>query len=115
MPDFSSAPLEKFVALTKRDLATQLSIDVETILLTNSMQLVWPDSSLGCPRPSVMYAKGLVPGYKIWLMANQVEYIYHTDLTGRIVLCPDQSEDSASGTPPVPGSGVGPTIGVPIK
>lgn len=110
MPDYSSAPLEKFVALTKKDLANQLNINIEAISLTDSVQITWPNSALGCPRPGEVYAQGLVPGYRIRLKANQIEYIYHTDLNGSFILCPSVSEDSNSGIPPVPG----PTIGVPI-
>jgi hypothetical protein len=103
------SPVEKFIALAKKDLAERLPIDYNSITALKADEIIWPDAALGCPSPGRVYAQGRVPGYRIWLEAAGREYIYHTDLNGLVVLCPQQNPDNGS-------SGTGPTpdIGVPI-
>jgi hypothetical protein len=50
-------------------------------------QVDWPDSSLGCPQPDMMYAQVITPGYRVVLALGDQEYVYHTS-TGRAVYCP---------------------------
>ena len=47
----------------------------------------WPDSSLGCPQPDMMYAQVITPGYRVVLALDDQEYVYHTN-TRRAVFCP---------------------------
>jgi hypothetical protein len=47
----------------------------------------WPDSSLGCPRPGVMYSQIVTPGYLIVISAAGKQLEYHADSRGRIVFC----------------------------
>ena len=104
-----SPPVEKYVALSKSDLADRLHIDAEAITLVRSRAMIWPDAALGCPGPGQVYARGRVPGYQIWLKAGDREYEYHTDLGGQVVLClADGPAGDAAG-------GATPQIGVPIK
>ena len=110
-PDFSSAPVNKFVELAKDDLAKNLAINTDQISVLDTKEMNWPNAALGCPAPGEVYAQMQVPGYRIWLNAGGVEYIYHTDLNGRVILCPTLNPDeiSTSGSTPAP------DIGVPIK
>lgn len=109
-PDFSSTPAEKFIDLAKNDLAKILGIRADEISVLDSKEMTWPDAALGCPAPEEVYAQGQVHGYRIWLSAGGVEYIYHTDLNGRVILCSNQNpDDGDSTTIPTP------EIGVPIK
>lgn len=103
--DFSSAPVNKFVDLAKNDLVKTLSIDSAQIDLIETQEIIWPDAALGCPKPGVFYTQGTVPGYRIRLSVAGAEYIYHTDLNGRVLQCP--SLDSVSTQDP--------NIGVPIQ
>jgi hypothetical protein len=102
-------PVEKFVALARKDLASRLQIDMSKISLVKSEQMMWPNVALGCPRPGKFYPQGKVPGYRIWLNAEGKEYLYHTDYNGQLILCPEMNPD-------IPGSTTTPTprIGVPI-
>lgn len=103
---------DKFVNLAKQDLANRLKIDVSQISLVEVVEVTWPNAALGCPSPGKNYATGRVPGYRIRLEANGTEYVYNTDLTGQIILCPQQDEPYTNATP---GATQGPNIGVPIK
>ena len=107
-------PAEKFVDLAKKDLASQMTITTEQITLVDAMEIVWPDAALGCPAPGKVYAQGRVPGYKISLEAGGQEYVYHTDLTGQVVLCPDVDPDNPASLSPS-GPTQDPNIGVPIQ
>src|SRR5262245_59833297 len=50
----------------------------------------WPDSSLGCPRPGLMYSQIVTPGYLIVLQAGGRVLEYHSDARGRVVLCQER-------------------------
>jgi len=108
-PDITSVPVEKFVDLAKKDLASTLNINNDQITLLNSIEMTWPNSALGCPEPGKGYSQSQVPGYRIWLEAGGVEYIYHADLSGQVILCPTMNPDDSSTSTQEP------EIGVPIK
>ncbi len=50
----------------------------------------WPDSSLGCPRPGLMYSQIVTPGYLIVVQAGTRLLEYHSDARGRAVLCQER-------------------------
>lgn len=104
----SAPPVEKFVALTKQDLATRLGIEVDKITLVKTAEKLWLNAALGCPRPGVFYVQGRVPGFQIWLEVEGNEYVYNTDFNGAVILCPELNPD-------VPNLDTGPTPGVPIR
>jgi hypothetical protein len=101
-------PVEKFVTLSIKDLANRLQIDASKISLVRTENTVWPNAALGCPRPGKVYPPGRVPGYRVWLNAEDQEYLYHTDYNGQIVLCPELNPDVPGSTTPTQ------QIGVPI-
>ncbi len=82
----AGSPAEKIVNAAKADLAERLGIAEEAIAVASIEEMEWPDSSLGCPQPGMMYLQVITPGFRIVLTANGQEYKYHTDLV-RAVLC----------------------------
>ena len=104
----STPPVEKFVALSKNDLASRLGIEPDKISLVKTAEKLWLNSALGCPRPGVFYPAGRVPGFQIWLEVEGAEYIYNTDFNGTLILCPELN-------PHAPNSSNDPTPGVPIR
>ena len=94
-------PVEKFVSLSKKDLAERLQIATEKIRLVKTAEMLWLNVALGCPRPGQFYEPGRVTGFQIWLEVEGIEYDYHTDLAGHVLLCPDTTTPT-------------PHIGVPI-
>jgi hypothetical protein len=50
----------------------------------------WPDSSLGCPRPGLMYSQIVTPGYLIVVQAGSRVLEYHSDARGSVVLCQER-------------------------
>lgn len=86
IPAPSNPTLQKLVAQAKEDLARRLSIKVEEIGLVEAKAVEWPDTSLGCPQPGMMYAQVITPGFRVVLEAEAKTYEYHTDQT-RSILC----------------------------
>ncbi len=72
-----------------RRLAEDRDIPPEEITVASWEPVDWPDTSLGCPEPGMMYAQVIVPGYRVVLEARGDLYRAHTDQTGaRVVFCP---------------------------
>jgi len=86
------------VELAKADLARRLEISVSEILVISVEAVDWPDTSLGCPEPGMMYAQVITPGYLIVLEAAGQTYEYHTDRSDQVVLCQTNGENQ----PPSP-------------
>jgi hypothetical protein len=63
-------------------------------VLPQSVQVItieprdWPDSSLGCPQPDMLYAQVITPGYLLLVEVSGERVEYHTDERGTIVRCP---------------------------
>jgi len=72
----------------KRHLAARLSRPEAAIALGRVEPVEWRDASLGCPRPGMVYAQVITPGFRIILLADGIAYEYHSDLAGRVVACP---------------------------
>ena len=69
----------QLVAQARADLAGRLGLSAESFQLTRAEAVEWPDSSLGCPKPGLMYSQIVTPGYLIVLEANGQAYEYHAD------------------------------------
>jgi len=81
---------EPLVELAKGDLAERKGIEKEQITVESVEPVEWPDASLGCPEPGMMYPQVITPGYRILLSHDGETYRYHTDARGnRVVLCGD--------------------------
>ena len=46
-------------------LAGKLGVGASELTLVRSNATDWPDASLGCPKPGMMYAQAITPGYEI--------------------------------------------------
>ena len=68
----------EMTALAVDDLAQRLSIPAEQIKVREVRAVTWPDASLGCPQPDMMYAQMLQEGLLIRLSAGGEMYFYHS-------------------------------------
>ncbi len=75
------------VELAVADLAGQLGIAAEAITVRSMEAVEWSDTSLGCPKPGMLYAQVITPGYRIVLEANGQSYEYHTGRGSTIMRC----------------------------
>lgn len=102
-PGTSGTAENRLVTQAKEDLAERLSIAVDQIQLVEFKAVVWPDASLGCPRPGMAYIQVPQDGALIRLKADGKVYEYHSGGARAPFLC----EKGAGETPvePLPGSG----------
>ena len=85
-PLATPAPQPDHRDLAVADLAARLSVNPAAITVQVVEPIEWPDASLGCPQPGMMYAQVVTPGYRIVLEVNGKSYEYHAG-GGGIVRC----------------------------
>jgi hypothetical protein len=87
---------DALVALARQNLASRLGYGPEQadsgILVVQATAQEWPDASLGCPQPGMMYAQVITPGYQIILEAAGRRYDYRAPMRhdGPVRLCTPQ-------------------------
>ncbi|MCS7222278.1 MAG: hypothetical protein RML36_15530 [Anaerolineae bacterium] len=79
-------PAAGLVAQAVADLAGRLAIAPDAVQVRAVEAVEWPDASLGCPQPGMMYAQVITPGYRIVLEAAGKTYEYHSSYT-YVVYC----------------------------
>jgi hypothetical protein len=89
--------LQNLVDKAKEDLAQRLSISASQINLVEARDVVWPNSSLGCPEKGMVYAEILTPGYLVVLESDGNTFEYHGGFGGDIIYCKNP-------TPPIIGT-----------
>lgn len=67
------------------DARTQLGTDDLDVLVGETV--TWPDGSLGCPEPGMMYTQALVDGYQIVVSDGTTELDYRVGAGGGFRLC----------------------------
>ena len=87
----STPSVEKFVALTKKDLASRLGVAADRIAVTKATEMLWPNAALGCPQPGMAYSQVLTRGYLIQLQTDTRVYEYHTDADQLVVFCGEKT------------------------
>ena len=85
------------------DLSVRLGIGPDAITLVSAESVVWPDGSLGCPRPDMGYKQVQQDGMRIVLKAQGRTFEYHSGGSRSPFLC-ESPAPTPSGTPP-PGEG----------
>mgnify|MGYP000120852429 CR=1 FL=1 len=75
------------VRLATEDLARRLGVRPAAIRPVRVQAVDWSDTSLGCPRPDMVYAQVITPGYVVILSAQGRDYEYHTDAGRFVVWC----------------------------
>ena len=86
----------KIVDAALADAARRTAAARSTLKVISAERVVWPDGSLGCPEPGVVYTMAPVPGYRIRVRSPDALLDYHASNRGRLVLCPS----AQSGGPP---------------
>ncbi len=77
------------VAAAVEMLAREVGCEPGEIDVADVTPVTWPDSSLGCPAPGMMYLQVLTPGYRIRLRHRGQEYLVHTDRGKHALRCAD--------------------------
>jgi hypothetical protein len=98
---------KQVVRLAVEDLAKRLDLATEEMRLVSVEAVDWPDTSLGCPQPGMMYAQVITPGYRIVLETQEETYDYHTDTGDHIILCQSEGRSQESEAPATPSAATG--------
>ena len=101
IPASSDQTVQLQVKKAREDLSQRLSIDVDQIKTLEIREVIWPDSSLGCPEEGVAYQQVPQAGLLIRLGVGENMYFYHGDKTQAPFLCEQTSELFKRGTPKV--------------
>lgn len=86
----SDPVMDKLVLAAKQDLQQRLGtgqLRADAITVLEAQRVTWPDSSVGCPRPGMMYMQVLTEGARIVLSANERIYLYHSGSDSTPTLC----------------------------
>ena len=67
--------------------AAHLSVSAADLRVDQIDARQWGDSSLGCPKPGIMYSQIVTPGFLIVISGPGKQLEYHTDARGQVVLC----------------------------
>lgn len=97
IPMPASDSVANLVKLAKLDLEQRFSISADEIQQIEVEEVVWRDSSLGCPQEGVLYLQVLTPGYLILLHAGGKEYEYHSGMAAEVIYCEDPSPPYSGG------------------
>ena len=94
------------VVAARQDLAERLGVASDDISVVRVEEVDWPDGSLGCPMPDMVYTQALVNGVFIQLEAGGQTYNYHGGGRRTPFLCtskdevlPEDLPDSMRGNP----------------
>lgn len=79
--------MQNLVETAVKDLAQRLSISDSQIKVVETSEVVWPDASLGCPQPGMLYKQVPQDGALIILEAEGTTYEYHTGGSSKVFLC----------------------------
>jgi hypothetical protein len=78
---------EGFVDKVVADAASRVGGNESSVVVTTAAAVQWPDGSLGCPEPGVMYTQAIVDGSQIVVQAGGKTYDYRLDGKGNFKLC----------------------------
>jgi hypothetical protein len=65
------------IAFAREEVHDRFGHPLEDIDLVLVERVIWPDASLGCPRPERTYDPEDIAGYRIVLRWDSVEFSYH--------------------------------------
>lgn len=79
------------------DLSTKTGKDASTATVVTAEAVTWPDGSLGCPQPGVMYTQMVQPGYQVVLELDGTTYDYRVAGEGTVIRLCEGLKPAASG------------------
>jgi hypothetical protein len=80
------------------DMLSRSGGDRSAVQVLKSEAVEWPDGSLGCPQPGMMYTQAIVSGYHVILALGDETYDYRLSDRGSFVLCQNPVPGAPGGT-----------------
>lgn len=78
---------EAFLAGVIEDAAKNQNLSAAAITVLSGKPVDWPDGSLGCPEPGMVYTQVITPGYLVVVDAGGVTLEYHLNRQGDFKQC----------------------------
>jgi hypothetical protein len=75
------------IAAVQQAAADQVGLSPADVHVQQVEAHQWGDSSLGCPRPGLLYSQVVTDGFLVVVTAADKTLEYHSDARGRVVLC----------------------------
>ena len=88
LPSSGAARIDALVQAARADAAQRSGLAPAQLQVLEAGSVTWPDGSLGCPRPGMLYPDALVPGYRVKLKVGNAVLDYHAGERGGLILCP---------------------------
>ena len=85
---------DDLLALVLEDAAGQSALDIDELVVVRSEFVEWPDGSLGCPEPGMVYTQVPREGLLIRLQAKEHIYSYHGGAGTPPFLCQQATTDT---------------------
>jgi hypothetical protein len=86
--------IDEQVAAARRDLAQQLGISADEIVVDTVREVHWRSGAKGCPKPGMSYTMAIVPGVLILLRAAVDTYQYHAGRDRPPFYCPAERAEA---------------------
>lgn len=81
------------------DAASRTGLAREALRVIQDQAVVWPDGSLGCAQPGMVYTQALVEGYHVIVAAGEQTLDYRAGRSNSFRLCENPQPRTAGGTP----------------
>lgn len=105
----ADAGLARAIANAQADLVRRFGPSALGATVVQAEAVEWPDASLGCPAPGMMYAQVVTPGYQVVLQSGGQTFAYHGDRSGNMKLCGTGTMATTPQAPNQGGSGGAPS------
>jgi hypothetical protein len=89
VPPVPPGILEPVVA----DAAAHAGVEPDQVVVVSCVEMTWPDGSLGCPQPGMVYPQVLVDGYRVIVRAAGQELDYRVRGPGSFRRCVPRARD----------------------
>ena len=86
----SSPPADDVADRVVRAAAAHLGVAATAVRVDSVDAREWPDSSLGCPSPGMLYAQVVTAGYVVVVSGAGKQLEYHIAPRGQPVLCQER-------------------------
>lgn len=86
-PGGGDPPPRALLQAVSADAAARAGVGPAAVSLVGARAVEWPDGSLGCPQPGMVYTQAIVAGWQIVVRAADRDYDYRVVAADRFRLC----------------------------
>jgi hypothetical protein len=95
-----SQVMQPMIEQIRADAAQRAGVALDDVKVLTIESVTWPDGSLGCPEPGMMYTQALVRGHRVRVDVAGTTLLYHTGTQSTFVHCPPERAQDPSSVDP---------------